>query len=120
MRRALVAFLLLLSLASFAQIPTPEQHLGFRVGEDRKLADWEQVLGYFRKVAAADPARVRFEELGKSTLGKPFVALTVTSPENMQKLPRYLEIQQRLADPRGLAENDAEKLIAEGRAVVLM
>jgi len=117
--RALAAVVFLCA-AAVAQIPSPDQHLGFHVGEDRKLADWDQVVGYFRKVAAADSARVKIEELGKSTLGKPFVALTITSPENMQKLGRYLEIQQRLADPRGLNDTDAEKLIAEGKAVVLM
>jgi hypothetical protein len=116
----IVGSVVLFGAAALAQIPSPEQHLGFRVGEDRKLADWEQVTGYFRKVAVADPARLRLEELGKSTLGKPFVALTITSPDNMQKLARYLQIQQRLADPRGLSDADAEKLIGEGKAVVLM
>src|SRR5437667_10947304 len=92
-----------LTLSAFAaQIPSPESHLGFRVGDDRKLADWEQVVSYFQKVAAAAPDRVRFEELGKSTLGKPFVAVTISSPENMRNLGRYLDIQRRLADPRGL------------------
>lgn len=115
-----VVCLLVLGAAAAAQLPSPEQHLGFRVGDDRKLADWEQVTSYFRKLAAADPQRIRFEELGKSTLGKPFVALTITAAENMPKLARYLEIQQRLADPRGLSDAEAEQLIAEGKAVVLI
>ena len=119
LRRVLVA-LVCLSVISLAQIPTPESHLGFKVGEDRKVADWEQVVEYFQKVAAATPERVKFEVLGKSTLGKPFVALTITSADNMRQLPHYLEIQQRLADPRGLSAADAEKLIHEGRAIVLM
>jgi hypothetical protein len=33
-----------------AQVPSPDSFLGFKVGEDRKLADWEQVLGYFQRV----------------------------------------------------------------------
>ncbi|HXN25247.1 MAG TPA: M14 metallopeptidase family protein [Candidatus Dormibacteraeota bacterium] len=103
-----------------AQVPSPDSFLGFKVGEDRKLADWEQVVGYFQRVAAAAPERVKFAEIGKSTLGKPFVALTISSAENLKKLDRYLQIQQRLADPRGLAEPEAEKLIAEGKAVVLI
>ena len=103
-----------------AQVPTPESFLGFKVGEDRKLADWQQVLGYFQKVAAAAPDRVQFEEIGKSTLGKPFAVLTISAPENLRQLDHYLQIQQRLADPRGLSEADAEKLIAQGKAVVLI
>jgi len=103
-----------------AAIPAPKEVLGFDVGEDRKLADWSQVLDYFKKVAAADPKRVRFSQLGKTTLGKPFVLLTISSAENTKKLERYRQIQARLADPRGLGEEEAAGLIAEGKAIVLI
>src|SRR5262245_26947320 len=103
-----------------SQVPSPESALGFKVGDDRKLADWNQVVDYYRKVAAAAPDRVKFAELGKSTLGKPFVALTISSAENLQRLDRYRDIQSRLGDPRGLSDAGAEGLIAEGRAVVLI
>lgn len=101
-------------------VRSPEAVLGFRVGEDRKLADWAEVVDYFQKVATAAGDRVKFQQLGTSTLGKPFVALTISSAENMRNLDRYLHIQQRLADPRGLPEAEADKLIAEGKAVVLI
>src|SRR5712692_5252534 len=96
--RLLIVLLVSISLLAVAalaqgQIPSPDQYLGFHVGEDRKLADWEQVVGYYKQLAAAAPDRVRLQELGKSTLGKPFIALTITLPRNMQKLARYLEIQ---------------------------
>src|SRR5437763_4057197 len=115
-----VAALLLTCASAAAQIPSPESQLGFKVREDRKLADWAQVVGYFQKVAAAAPDRVRFEELGKSTLGKPFIALTISSRDNMRQLSHYLQIQQRLADPRGLSEQEAQQLINEGKAAVLI
>jgi zinc carboxypeptidase len=121
--QTLWGLLVLLSAAArpvAAQVPSPESVLGIKVGEDRKLADWSQVVAYYQKVAAAAPDRVKFAELGKSTLGKPFVALTISSPENLRQLDRYREIQQRLADPRGLSEADAEKLITEGKAVVMI
>ncbi|MCA1600251.1 MAG: hypothetical protein LC776_00935, partial [Acidobacteria bacterium] len=38
---------------SFPQIPTPEEVLGFRPGDDRKLASWNQVLTYFDKLDQA-------------------------------------------------------------------
>ena len=120
-RVAVIVWLASIGVALTAgQVPTPESFLGFKVGEDRKLADWQQVLGYFQKVAAAAPDRVTFAEIGKSTLGKPFVVLTISAPENLRQLDHYLQMQQRLADPRGLSEADAEKLIAQGKAVVLI
>lgn len=114
-----VSLLTCFSLAQ-TQIPSPETHLGFRVGDDRKLADWEQVTTYFQKIAQAAPDRVQFQEIGKSTLGKPFVYLTISSPENIRNLEHYRQIQQRLADPRGLDPAEAEHLIHEGKAVVLL
>ena len=51
-------------------IPSPEEHLGFKVGTNRKLADWPAIVEYFRKVAAASD-RVRIEELGETTEGNP-------------------------------------------------
>src|ERR1700735_4984158 len=82
--RAVLAILVLalVCAGARAQVPPPDSVLGFRVGEDRKLADWQQVLDYFQKVAAAAPAQVKFDEIGKSTLGKPFVVLTVSSADN--------------------------------------
>jgi hypothetical protein len=119
------AFVLLLqaflaSPPSKAQIPPPEAVLGFHIGEDRKLADWQQVLDYFQRLSAAAPDRVKLEEIGKSTLGKPFIVLTVSSVDNMRHLDHFLQIQQRLADPRGLTESQAEQLISQGRAIVLI
>ncbi len=125
MRKARVAsvcvLLLFFGSTTFcASIPAPKEVLGFEVGEDRKLADWGQVLDYLQKVAAADPLRVKFTELGKSTLGKPFVLLTISAPENLKNLDRYREIQARLADPRGLSDQEANRLVGEGKAIVLI
>src|ERR1700683_5001550 len=94
-----MCFVAATTLSMVGQVPSPESVLGFKIGEDRRLANWTQVLAYLRAVASAAPDRVTYEELGKSTLGKPFVALTISSAENMRQLDHSLRIQQRLADP---------------------
>ncbi|HEY0170351.1 MAG TPA: M14 family zinc carboxypeptidase [Pyrinomonadaceae bacterium] len=102
--------------------PAPEDVLGFRPGDDRKLASWAQTVEYFRRLDAASP-RVRFEELGKTTLGAPFVLATISSPENLARLEEFRDIQRRLADPRTLGrapDRAAEDLIRRGRGVVLI
>src|ERR1041385_8467083 len=68
-----------------AAVPAPEEVLGFRPGDDRKLASWAQVVEYFRRLDAASP-RVKFEELGKTTLGAPFVLATISAPETIERL----------------------------------
>ncbi|MGI9034923.1 MAG: hypothetical protein ACR2GD_02675, partial [Pyrinomonadaceae bacterium] len=66
--------ILLFAFSTFAQtkIPAPADVLGFTPGDDRKLASWAQVVDYFKQLAASSD-RVKFEEIGKSTEGNPFV-----------------------------------------------
>ena len=119
---ALSALLLLAPGAAHAQtrdLPSPESHFGHRMGEDRRLVEWDDVVGYFQLIADADD-RVRFRELGKSTEGRPFVMVTIADPATLAHLDRYRDIQQQLADPRKTSPDQAEALIAEGKTVVLI
>jgi hypothetical protein len=105
-------------------IPSPTEVLGFTPGDDRKLASWNQVVEYFQALARSSN-RVRFEELGKSTLGQPFVMATISAPENLRRLNEYQHGQELLADPRQLgpvSERDrkAAGLISRGKTVVLI
>ncbi len=100
-------------------IPTPESVLGFVPGEDGKLAGWGQVVEYLKALDAASE-RVRVEEVGKTTGGRPFVLATVTSERNHARLEEIRQANARLADPRGLSEDEAEQLVGEGKAIVAM
>src|SRR5687768_15295641 len=86
----LCLLIILLTISTFAQtkIPKPKDVLGFTPGDDRKLASWAQVVEYFQKLDAASN-RVNFQEIGKTTLGAPFVYATVSAPENLKNLERY-------------------------------
>src|ERR671912_402250 len=97
--------------SSYFRAPAHETVLGFRPGDDRKLAGWSQVVEYFRRLDAASP-RVRFEELGKTTLGAPFVVATISAPENLARLSEYRDIQRRLADPRQLGRQPDRRAAA--------
>ncbi len=95
------------------------EFLGYGVGEDRRLADWPEIVAYFGKVAAASD-RVRFEELGKTTEGNPFVLVTVSSPGNLRRLEELRGIQLRLSDPDEMKPEEAERLVAQGKTIVLI
>ncbi|MCL6565415.1 MAG: hypothetical protein K6U09_03230 [Acidobacteriia bacterium] len=120
--RVLVAAFVVLCLAGAAaaqSLPTPEQYLGFRVGTDRKLATWDQVVRYMQLAAQASD-RIRYEELGKSTLGHPFILLTISSPQNLARLEEIRADQRRLAYPYELDESAAEAIFRRNPAVVLI
>jgi len=106
-------------LAAAPAPPSPESVLGFRVGTDRKLADWTEIVGYFRMLDAASP-RVVVEEVGKTTEGRPFLVATITSEANMARREELRRANLRLADPRGLSDQDASRLVSEGRTVVAL
>jgi hypothetical protein len=101
-------------------IPTPRSVLGFEPGEDKKLAEWPVLVRYFRALARASD-RVDYRELGKTTLGAPFVALAISSPQNLRQLDRYRQINARLADPRALrTTRAATEALRDGKVIVLI
>ncbi len=100
-------------------VPEPESVLGFGPGEDRRLADWGQVLADLKALDEASD-RVSVEEVGKTTGGRPFVIVTVTSEANHARLEEIRQANARLADPRGLSDEEAERLVRDGRAIVAM
>ncbi len=103
-------------------VPAPETVLGFKIGEDRKLAKWDQFLAYFLELLKTSD-RIRVETLGKTTLGRPFIVATISSPENLKRLDEFKEIQRQLADPRLLAGKQGaaiNELIKAGRTVVVV
>jgi hypothetical protein len=112
-----LVMILLSGLSLAAQVKSPQDYLGFRVGDDYKLADWQQITGYFSELGKSSD-RVHVDVIGQTTLKKPFLRVTITSPENYAKIARYEEITHRLADPRGLAPEEADRLISEGKSVI--
>src|SRR6201995_4139638 len=107
---------MLLSLAAptFAQVTTPVEQFGFEPGTDRKLADWTQLTAYYQKLASQSD-RLRYQEVGKTMEGRPFVLLTVSAPENLAHLQEYKDIVTRLSDPRKTSPEEARELTARGK-----
>jgi hypothetical protein len=112
-------FLLATALPGLGQkhVTSPEEEFGFKIGADRKLADWNQLTAYYKKLST-ESDRIRYEELGKTTEGRPFIAVTISAPENLAHLDHYIDIQRRLADPRITSPEEAKKLVAEGKTIL--
>jgi hypothetical protein len=105
--------------ASAETIQSPSEFLGMNVGADRTLADYRQILAYFKALDAASP-RVELEMLGKTTLGEELFLAVISSEKNVANKKRLQEIARRIADPRGLADAEAEALVREGKLVLLV
>ena len=87
--RALVlaASLAASAAAQAATVPSPSEFLGMKVGADRTVADYRQILAYFRALDAASP-RVEVEVLGKTTLGEDLFLAAISSEANLANKAR--------------------------------
>jgi len=114
-----VLFVIILTAGqAIAQIMKPEDFLGFKVGEDYKLASWEQIYTYY-KLLDEGSERMTVQELGKSTEGKPFIMAIISSEENMKNLDEYKRISRSLASGR-MPESRAQELSKSGKMVLLI
>ena len=116
-----VVFLAVVGLAGSvlqAQTP-PDKFLGFKVGADRKLADYSQITAYFQKLAQESP-RIKLFTIGESVQKRPMIMAAISTPENLAKLDRWKEITHKLRDPRLTTAEEARKLAKEGKAIVLI
>jgi len=98
-------------------ITTPEAFFGHQLGADRVLARWDRIVEYF-ELLEDQSDRVQVTNLGPTTQGHPFLLVTISSPDNLANLDRIAEISRRLADPRGASEEEIDRLVADGKAVV--
>ena len=102
LRLALCFVLIVLSAPVFAAdaVRTPSEALGFRVGADKQLADYHQIVRYFDELAARSP-RVRVERIGETTLGNPLIMAVISSEPNLRNAARYQQMAAKLAARAG-------------------
>ncbi len=108
-----------LAAPSVAQeIPSPQQHFGFAMGTDKELAGWDEILEYFTLVADASD-RVVVDTAGPTTLGNPFVSVTISSPGNLARIAEIRADSRRIAEGR-IDRAEAQRIAARipGTAVI--
>jgi len=116
MTRRNVVLSLLFPLLAQAVVPTPQQHFGYSPGDDYKLAGYEEIIGYFRKLESASD-RVKLVQFGQTSEGRPMWVAFISSADNLKQLDRWKRTAQRLA--LGQAEpEEASRLAREGKAIV--
>ena len=99
-------------------IPSPEEFFGFQMGADQKLARWDKLVEYY-ELLGRESARLEVVHMGPTTLGNPFLALFISSPNNLAHLEELRQINAMLNDPRGVSEEKIERAITDGKAVIV-
>ncbi len=97
-----------------AAIATPKQILGFDAGDRAALStEIEQCL---KRWAESSP-RMKLVEYARSHENRALHYVVVTSPDNLARLEAIRQGMDRLANPEGLSDDEADKLIADLPAV---
>jgi hypothetical protein len=97
----------------------PEQFLGHRVGADRKLAGYTQIVRYFETLDR-ESARLELRKLGKTTLGREMVMAVISNEKNLADLATHVRSSKALADPRAIGREQARALAASGKVIALV
>jgi hypothetical protein len=97
-------------------IPTLRQVVGHDPGEEITAPD--QVGEYLRALAQAAPAQTRLVEYARSWEGRPLWLLAIGSADRIGRLDQVKADLQRLANPRGLPDPEADRLVRELPVVV--
>ncbi|MBA4156199.1 MAG: peptidase M14 [Gemmatimonadetes bacterium] len=107
------------SVGAASGVPAPESVIGFRVGEDGRLAEWSQIHDYFQRLDRESPM-VSVEQIGETALERPMILAVVTSPANQRRIAEIRANQARIADPRGVPQAELDRLIREQPSVVFI
>jgi len=101
-------------LAVSSCVTPPDAFLHHIIGAPDVLDYTKDINAYFRLIASQSP-RVKVWSIGTSEEGREMLVVAVSEESNLANLERFKSITARLADPRGLSEAEAQKLIAEGK-----
>jgi hypothetical protein len=92
------------------KIPTLKAVLGYDTGE--RITPPEDLTAYLKALHAAAPERTVLLEYARTWERRPLSVLIVASPERIAGLAAIKRDLQRLADPRGLAQAEADAILA--------
>jgi hypothetical protein len=98
------------------RIPTLKAIVGHDLGAE--ITSPDQIAAYLKALAAAAPDRARVVEYARSEEDRPLHVLVIGSPERLARLEEVKKGLRALADPRGLAAGEAERLVKELPAIV--
>lgn len=80
----LLAIACLFSISGIAQLKSPEQFLGYKLGE--RFTPHYKIVQYFQHAAAAMPQMMKLETYGETNEGRPLLLATISTAGNMDRI----------------------------------
>lgn len=85
--------------SSFAQVKSPEQFLGYKIGT--KYTPHWKIVEYFKAVAASAPSLIKLEQYGETNEGRPLIVAFISTAANISNLENIRTNNLRLAASSG-------------------
>ncbi|MDG1707276.1 MAG: M14 family zinc carboxypeptidase, partial [Emcibacteraceae bacterium] len=111
-------FYLFGTMANAQDVTSPEEFFGFKMGEDRKLANWTKLVEYYDLVGG-ESDRMMVVNMGDTEMGQPFLALYISTPENLARLDEIKTYNDKLVDPRGVPMDEIDAAVENSVAIVV-
>lgn len=102
---------------TLSPVDSPRAFLGHDIGEDYYLANYSQLVGYWKRLESQSD-RVKLIDIGRTVQGRVQYMAAVSSPENLRALDRYRALSARLASAKDADVEVARALAREGKAIV--
>ncbi|MEO6539472.1 MAG: M14 family zinc carboxypeptidase, partial [Ferruginibacter sp.] len=92
--RLILLTLLFISNSLFAQLKSPDEFLGYQLGN--KFTPHYKIVNYFNQAASAMPQMMKLEKYGETYEGKDLLLAIISTPENMARLDEIRKNNLRL------------------------
>jgi len=99
-----------------AEVPSPLDRFGTVIGAPDILHTTTEIYGYMRNLGEASP-RVSVRTMGKTEEDRDMIEVVVADEATIADLERYRGYLNTLADPRGLADDEARGIIASAKPI---
>ncbi|MFI5128859.1 MAG: M14 family metallopeptidase [Chitinophagales bacterium] len=92
----MIIVLSFLAIASFAQLKSPEEFMGYKIGT-RYTPHWK-IVSYFQYVAQTSPSLVKLQQYGETNEHRPLYIAFISASENISNLENIRLNNLRLAN----------------------
>ena len=97
-------------------MPSPRDVVGHHVGQPKTLTYTKDLYRYYRALAAKSP-RVKVLDIGRTDEGRECLVVFVSSEANIRALESNRGHLARLADPRGLTDAEASRILDTAKPI---
>jgi hypothetical protein len=105
-----------LNLPDDPTIPSPRKYFGQIIGAPGVMHRTSEIYAYYQELAKASPL-VKIQQLGVSEESRAINLVIIASKESINRLDHYKQQLSKLADPRKVTSEEADKIIVDSKPI---